>query len=138
MADTAYVTHASAGFVAEKPALSMDRVDSVMKNDTTIPSTDKASAAATTTDVANGVSSGGDGVRILGLHEWKQAGLSLAEAFRHDEVSRYFVDTPDRAHWSEEQKWELHVKIMEYITYAHLLKGLVVCAGPDYDCVALW
>ena len=137
MADTAYVTHASAGFAAEKPALKMDRVDSVMKND---PSALKPATAATstTTTPAAGANLGGDGVRVLGLHEWKQAGLSLAEAFKDDEVSRYFVDTPDRAHWSEQEKWELHVKIMEFITYAHLLKGLVVCAGPDYDCVALW
>ncbi|KAH9827920.1 Acetyltransferase (GNAT) [Teratosphaeria destructans] len=27
---------------------------------------------------------------------------------------------------------------MEYITYAHLLNGLVVCAGPNYDCIGLW
>ena len=27
---------------------------------------------------------------------------------------------------------------MEYITYAHLLKGLVVSAGANYECVALW
>jgi GNAT superfamily N-acetyltransferase len=53
-------------------------------------------------------------------------------------VSRYFVDTPDHATWTEKQKWDLHVKIMEYITYAHLLKGLVVSAGLNYDCVALW
>ena len=132
----AAVAHASAGFVAEKPALSMDRVDSVMMNDdtTSIPGTDKLSAAA----AATGAPASADGVQILGLHEWKEAAASLAEAFREDEVSRYFVDTPDRAHWTEEQKWDLHVKIMEYITYAHLLKGLVVCAGPNYDCVALW
>lgn len=123
----AAVTHAHAGYVAEKPALSMDRVDSVMMNDTTTPSNPK-----------NVAPTSGDGVRILQLHEWKQAAASIAEAFREDETSRYFVDTPDRAHWSEEQKWDLHVRIMEFITYAHLLKGLVVCAGPDYDCVALW
>lgn len=133
----ATVTHASAGFVAEKPTLSMDRVDSVMKNDTALSSTAKASVAAAAA-TATGAPAGGDGVRILGLHEWKEAGLALAEAFRHDEVSRYFIDTPDRAHWTDEQRWDLHLKIMEYITYAHLLKGLVVCAGPDYDCVALW
>lgn len=79
-----------------------------------------------------------DGVRILQLHEYKEAALSLAEAFKDDEVSRYFVDTHDRANWTESQKWDLHVSIMEYITYAHLLRGLVVSAGPNYDCVALW
>lgn len=78
------------------------------------------------------------GVRVLQLHEYKEAALCLAEAFKDDEVSKYFVDTPDRANWTEDQKWELHLKVMEYITYAHLLRGLVVSAGPNYDCVALW
>lgn len=119
MADPRYTATATAAVSVEKPALSRDRVDSIMKDSTT------------------GTTSG-DGVRILRLDEWEPAARSIAEAFRHDEVSRYFIDTPDRADWSEEQKWDLHVKIMEYITYAHLLSGLVVCAGPDYDCVALW
>ena len=78
------------------------------------------------------------GVRVLGIHEWEKAGLSLAEAFKDDEVSGYFVNTPDRAAYTAQQKWDLHVKVMQYITYAHLLRGLVVSAGPDYDCVALW
>jgi hypothetical protein len=78
------------------------------------------------------------GVRVLQLHEYKEAALSLAEAFKQDDVSMYFINTPDRANWTEKQKWDLHLKIMEYITYAHLLRGLVVSAGPNYDCVALW
>ena len=82
--------------------------------------------------------SDGSNARVLGLHEWREAARSIAEAFREDEVSRYFLDTPDRSEWTEEQKWDLHVRIMEYITYAHLLKGLVVSAGPNYDCIALW
>jgi hypothetical protein len=50
----------------------------------------------------------------------------------------YFINTPDREHWSKEQKWDLHVQILEYITYAHCLKGLVLTAGENYGCVALW
>lgn len=80
----------------------------------------------------------GDGVRVLTLAEYKQAGLTLAEAFKEDHTSTYFTHTPDRSDWTAEQKWDLHVKIMEYITYAHLLKGLVVAAGPEMDCVGLW
>lgn len=80
----------------------------------------------------------GNGARVLTLCEYKEAAYSLALAFKDDHSSMYFTHTPDRADWSEEQKWELHLKIMQYITYAHLLKGLVVSAGPDYDCVALW
>ncbi|CAK1358228.1 putative N-acetyltransferase [Cercospora beticola] len=81
--------------------------------------------------------SGGE-VRVLTLADYKEAALSLAEAFKEDHTSTYFTHTPDRAHWTEQQRWDLHVKIMEYIVYAHLLKGLVVSAGPNYDAVALW
>ncbi len=91
-------------------------------------------------DVLRDASSAGaqTNVRILRLDEWREAALSIAEAFKDDEVSLYFTDTPDRAGWTKEQKWELHLRIMEFIVYAHLLKGLVVCAGPNYDCIALW
>lgn len=78
-----------------------------------------------------------DSVRIVTADEYKQAAACLAEAFGEDEVSRYFVDVPDREHWSEEEKWALHVEIMEYITYAHILKGLVTTVG-DFEAVALW
>lgn len=80
----------------------------------------------------------GEYVRIVPISEYKAAALALAEAFKEDSVSRYFIDTPDRSHWSEEQRWELHLSIMEYITYAHCMKGLVLTVGPNYGCVALW
>ncbi|TKA69501.1 hypothetical protein B0A55_07993 [Friedmanniomyces simplex] len=77
-------------------------------------------------------------VRVLQLNEWKAAAASLAEAFADDHTCTYFLNTADTAHWTEQKKWNLHVKMMEYIVYAHLLKGLVVSAGPNYDCVGLW
>jgi len=77
------------------------------------------------------------GVRLVTLEEYKQAAACLAEAFAEDDVARYFIDVPDREHWTGEQKWELHVEIMEYITYAHILKGLVTTVG-DFEAVALW
>ncbi len=77
-------------------------------------------------------------VRVVPPEEYKQAALCLAEAFKEDEVARYFIDTPDRNHWTEDQKWDLHCDILEYITYAHCLKGLVTTVGPNYDAVALW
>jgi hypothetical protein len=76
-------------------------------------------------------------VRVVTAAEYKQAAACLAEAFGEDEVVRYVVDVPDRAHWTEEQKWALHVEILEYITYAHILKGLVTTVG-DFEAVALW
>ena len=77
-------------------------------------------------------------IRVVQPHEYQKAAACLAEAFKEDHVARYAIDTPDRAHWSEEDKFELHKQSMEYLTYAHCLKGLVTTVGPDYDAVALW
>ncbi|KAF4308102.1 putative n-acetyltransferase protein [Botryosphaeria dothidea] len=79
-----------------------------------------------------------DKVRIVDVSEYKAAALALAEAFKDDDVSRYFLDTVDRADWTPEQKWDLHVSIFEYVVYAHILKGLVTTVGSDYGAVALW
>lgn len=78
-----------------------------------------------------------EGVRIVTASEYERAAACLAEAFSEDEVARYFIDVPDRAHWSEEEKFELHTSVMEYVTYAHILKGLVTTVG-DFESVALW
>jgi len=77
-------------------------------------------------------------VRTVGIHEYKEAALSLAESFKYDHTTEYFCNCPDTVHWSEAQKWDLHVSMMEYITYAHCLKGLVTTVGPNYGAVALW
>ena len=115
----------------EKPAMSITpslaKVDSVMKGDEALLVGDGDGS-----DQSNG------GVRLVEMHEYKKAALALAEAFAKDHVSLYFLDTPDRVAWTAEQKWQLHVKTFDYVVYAHLLKGLVVTAGPDMDCVALW
>ncbi len=58
-------------------------------------------------------------IRIVEPSEYKQAALTLAEAFRVDHAVRYIIDTPDRAHWTEEQRFNLHRQALEYITYAH-------------------
>jgi hypothetical protein len=78
-----------------------------------------------------------DGVRVVTAAEYKQAAACLAEAFAEDDVARYFIDVPDREHWTEQEKWDLHVDILEYVTYAHILKGLVTTRG-DFESVALW
>jgi len=79
-----------------------------------------------------------DDVHVVGMDGYKQAARSLAEAFADDEVARYFTHTPDREHWDDARKWDLHVSILEYIVYAHVLNGLVLTSGPDYGCIALW
>jgi hypothetical protein len=78
-----------------------------------------------------------DGVRVVTAAEYKQAAACLAEAFGEDDVARYFIDVPDREHWTEDEKWALHVEILEYVTYAHILKGLVTTVG-EFEAVALW
>ncbi|KAK7905930.1 hypothetical protein LTR67_000654 [Exophiala xenobiotica] len=56
-----------------------------------------------------------EGVRVVARHEYKEAAACLAEAFRRATSAA-----------------------LEYVTYAHCLNGLVLTAGGNYDCVALW
>lgn len=123
---------------AEKAALDSIAAELGVKKQSAAAA-EKAAGVKKDTAVPKNATAGGDThARVLTLDEYKAAGLALAEAFKEDHTSLYFTHTPDRADWSEEQKWQLHVKMMEYITYAHLLKGIVVSAGPNYDCVGLW
>ena len=78
------------------------------------------------------------GVRVVAPHEYKKAAACLAEAFRTDDIVRYPIDTPDRMHLSEEERFEMHKCSLEYVTYAHCLQGLVLTVGDNFDCVALW
>lgn len=78
------------------------------------------------------------GVRIVAPDEYKEAAACLAEAFKSDHVVRYAIDTPDRLHLTEEERYELHTAALEYVVYAHILQGLVLTVGDNYDCVALW
>ncbi|KAM0323490.1 hypothetical protein ACHAQA_008770 [Verticillium albo-atrum] len=79
-----------------------------------------------------------DTVRVVGVAESKEAGLSLAHSFASDETSRYLLDVADMASCSAEHKWKLHVDMMTYITAAHAYDGIVTTIGPDHDAVALW
>jgi len=125
--------------VAQPMAISYGEKSSVNVSAKEIKLVAKPSTAAAVTASPAGNSLDGEaGVRVLQLHEYKQAAQTLAEAFKDDHVAWYFLETPDRAHWSKEQQWELHVQIFEYIVYAHMLKGIVVSAGPNYECIALW
>jgi hypothetical protein len=79
-----------------------------------------------------------DSVRVIGISECKEAGLSLAHSFAADELSQYLLDADDMSNLSAEYKWKLHVDIMTYIVAAHCYNGIVTTIGPDYDAVALW
>lgn len=76
-------------------------------------------------------------IRTLGISEYKEAAQCLAEAFAQDHVARYFIDVPD-SNRTEEKKWQLHVKNLEYVSAAHCYNGIVTTIGPNYDAVALW
>jgi len=52
----------------------------------------------------NNVPPATNGVRIVTASEYKQAAACLADAFGQGEVARYFIDVPDREHWTEEEK----------------------------------
>ncbi|KAK4941109.1 hypothetical protein LTR10_018909 [Elasticomyces elasticus] len=99
-----------------------------MLHETRTPSTEKIAPTTMTHD----------GIRIVAPHEYKEAAACLAEAFRFDKIVRYAVDTPDREHISDEERFQLHKSCLEYVTYAHCLQGLVLAVGQNYDCVALW
>ena len=77
-------------------------------------------------------------VRVLDKSEYKQAALSLAEAFKDDEVVLYPLKTADRRKSTPEKDWKLHLYMMECIVYAHCISGKDTVIGPNYDCVALW
>ncbi|KAL8992949.1 MAG: hypothetical protein Q9169_006719 [Polycauliona sp. 2 TL-2023] len=77
-------------------------------------------------------------VRELSLAEVDEAAECLALAFADDDVAMYFVETDDTESWSKDEKWAMHVRIMRSIVKAHILKGLALTIGPNYDCVALW
>jgi len=107
-----------------------------IKASTTAPDTVVANANLAVAAKTAG-EKGNEGVRVVGLHEYKEAAACLADAFKDDHTTHYFLDTPDST-LTEEEKWDLHVCMMEYITYAHIMKGLVTTVGPNYDAVALW
>ena len=77
-------------------------------------------------------------VRVIGMSECKEAGLSLAHAFAADDLAQYLLSSDDMASLSAEEKWRLHVDIMTYIVAAHCINGIVTTIGPDYEGVALW
>lgn len=77
-------------------------------------------------------------VRVIDMKEYKGVAQCLAEAFAVDEVVRYFVDTDDMASYDEDYKMKLHTEILEYVTAAHILTGVVTTIGDDHDAVALW
>ncbi|KAI1409615.1 hypothetical protein F5Y13DRAFT_193119 [Hypoxylon sp. FL1857] len=77
-------------------------------------------------------------VRAIGISEYKEAALSLAQAFATDELAQYLLDSDDMVGCDDETKWRLHVDIFNYIVAAHCYRGIVTTIGPDYEGVALW
>ncbi|MCJ1313346.1 hypothetical protein MMC25_007024 [Agyrium rufum] len=109
-----------------------------MKSSITIESTNSASSSSSSNTITAIKAANLYQPRIIKPSEYKAAAQCLADAFATDDVAQYFIETGDRKNWSEAQKWNLHVSILEYVVTAHCLKGLALTIGPDYDCVALW
>ncbi|KAL8930940.1 MAG: hypothetical protein Q9208_000041 [Pyrenodesmia sp. 3 TL-2023] len=78
------------------------------------------------------------GVRVVPNKEHRAAADCLAEAFRDDDVAKYFVRTPDTQTWSDSKRWEMHLRIMRSLVLAHCYKGLALTVGPHHEAVALW
>lgn len=114
------------------PSAAVPILDSTLMHEKRSPVAEKVATSANIKTVLP------DGVRVLAPHEYKEAAACLAEAFKSDHVVRYAIDTPDRLHMSEEERYALHTAGMEYVVYAHILQGLVLSVGENYDCVALW
>ncbi|KAL8826999.1 MAG: hypothetical protein Q9170_007188 [Blastenia crenularia] len=72
------------------------------------------------------------------MNEYKAAAKCLAEAFQNDDVAQYFVRTADTETWSDEDRYDLHERIMRCLVHAHIVNGLALTAGPNYESVALW
>ncbi|KAL8936034.1 MAG: hypothetical protein Q9211_004385 [Gyalolechia sp. 1 TL-2023] len=104
----------------------------------TIQSLPKMSEASSSSSARSTGPSEKDGVRVIAKKESKAAADCLAQAFRNDEVAQYFVKTRDTEHWSEDERWALHVRIMRSLVLAHCIKGLALTVGPNHDGVALW
>jgi hypothetical protein len=82
-----------------------------------------------------------EAVRTVSFKDCTRAAECLIQAFAKDEIARYFIDTDDMAKYDEGVKWKLHCDIMQYITAAHCLNGLVTAVGDEedeYGAVALW
>lgn len=82
-----------------------------------------------------------DAVRTVSFKNYAQAAECLIQAFAKDDITRYFIDTDDLAKYDEDVKWKLHCEIMQYITAAHCMNGLVTAIGDEedgYGAVALW
>ena len=98
----------------------------------------KSNAKSPMASFSDSKSSSTDKVRVLDKSEYKEAAATLADAFAEDGVVLYPINCADNEHWTAEQKKTLVRQMMEYVTYAHMLKGRVTAIGPNYDCVALW
>jgi ribosomal protein S18 acetylase RimI-like enzyme len=77
-------------------------------------------------------------VRRVELDECESAGRSLAHSFAADALSHYLLDGEDLDTISDEQKWKLHVVLMNTVVTSHILGGCVTTIGPDHDALAVW
>ena len=88
-------------------------------------------------------------VQRVELKDYKRAAQTLADAFCEDPVTLYFCRHPHTLSKDQVQQRNEYIlssivkfnvpcrDMMDYITYAHILNGLVYQIG-DFGAVALW
>ncbi|KAK6332403.1 hypothetical protein TWF696_003119 [Orbilia brochopaga] len=117
-----------------KPPLNVPQMILVKEVSLPSPSSSFSSASSRTSkDIARNHQ-----VRVVGWKECKAVARTLAEAFKDDEVSFYWLRTEDSVHRTEAELYKLHVKICEYVVAAHCMHGLVLSIGENHEGVALW
>ncbi|KAF3207056.1 hypothetical protein TWF106_000484 [Orbilia oligospora] len=109
----------------------------ILVKEVSLPSP-SSSHSSTSSDLSRKEAAKNHEVRVCGWKECKAIARSLAEAFRDDEVSFYWLRTDDATHRSETDIWKLHVKVCEYVVAAHCMHGLVLSIGENHEGVALW
>ncbi|KAJ6259272.1 hypothetical protein Dda_6171 [Drechslerella dactyloides] len=117
-----------------KPPLNVSQMILVKEVSLPSPSSSFSSASSRTSKE----SARNHQVRVVGWKECKAVARALAEAFKDDEVSFYWLRTEDAAHRTEAELYKLHVKICEYVVAAHCMHGLVLSIGENHEGVALW
>ncbi|KAF3926562.1 hypothetical protein AA313_de0202999 [Arthrobotrys entomopaga] len=121
---------------SSKPPINNNVQQMILVKEVQLPS--PSSSRSSTSNFSSKEANQHHQVRVVGWKECKAVARTLAEAFRNDDVSFYFLRTDDAAHRSEAELWKLHVKVCEYVVAAHCMHGLVLSIGENHEGVALW
>ncbi|EWC45361.1 hypothetical protein DRE_00760 [Drechslerella stenobrocha 248] len=117
-----------------KPPLNLQQM--ILVKEVSLPS--PSSSCSSTSSLSSKDAAQQHQVRVVGWKECKAVARTLAEAFKHDDLSFYWLRTDDSGHRTEEELYKLHLKSCEYVVAAHCMHGLVLSIGENHEGVALW